>query len=128
MKIITIIIIICVSLIALFYSICPGTIEDQEVLEQSLELNRIEDAIQAYKMVYGEAPKGDKIIEQLENKNEQNKVFIKVVRNESNEIVDIWGSVLKHQSNSETFIITSAGPDKEFLTSDDIIKKIKLNL
>jgi hypothetical protein len=43
------------------------------------------------------------------------------------EVVDPWGTPLSIQGSSQSVTITSAGPDKKFGTSDDIIETRSLS-
>lgn len=91
------------------------------------EINAISLAIQVYKDIYEEGIiKGDNanIIQCLTGKNKRKTEFIRFPPsrfNSKGEILDNWGVPFKISVNNEEITIVSAGKNKKFGDSDDIV-------
>ena len=92
------------------------------------ELTSIKLGLNAYKVEFGEFPKGDQIqiVKALTGQNPKKITFIVFHPhdfNERDELIDRWGTPVKISIMSQTtFSITSAGPDKLFGQKDDLIE------
>lgn len=116
------ILILSVGLIAIFIPIHPPLKDISRIRCQS-EVNALYRAFYAYKETYGEFPKGDiiEIINCFERNNERRILFITDLTIAEKEVVDAWNTPYRISVNNEKITITSAGENKTFGDSDDIV-------
>jgi len=119
---ITLIVFIIAGLAAFFIPGHPQLNDISDIRCQN-EVNALYRAFYVYKEVYGEFPKGSiiEIMDCLEENNGRKILFITGLTIADQEVVDSWKTPYKISMENGKITIISAGENKKFGDSDDIV-------